>query len=201
MENNQEIQEFGEETSGSDLINESRAGKKLHKQFIEAFNTTYLISGKPISYWKNYFYVEIPQDVNPQTAKVCASKLNDLYQEASDFKATAESAHCLMKERYDDHYRAQFVARAQEFQQDGKKLPAKDTLVLLTENQPRLKQIKASLVHAEIEVSFWKEIIGRLAASRKHLEMSTMNIGIEAKALMLDHKIDKYGSNGQQNYL
>jgi len=103
----------------------------------------------------------------------------NLYQEATFFKARAERMHHTFKKTSEAEYRAAFAAEVEKYQ--GGKVPAKDTLATVAENQ--ISTLRDGCIIGDIELAFWKSILDSLSNVRKLLEQATMNLGIELKAL------------------
>lgn len=177
-----------EEVEAKELIDQLRKGKKLHEEFSKNFNSLYKIAGKLMSEWKQYFKVKIPSDLNPQTCLSIGSKIIGFYQEASFLKAEAEARLAAYKSATDDKYRTRYAELVTEYKAESKKIPAKDTLAELASYD--IGDIKNALVHSEIELAFWKEMLNNLNHARKTIENATIGLGIEAKALQSEKYID-----------
>jgi len=182
----------GEKLSAS-LIMQLRKSKKVHDKFAEQFKNKYRISGKIMSEWKEYFRVALPPDLNPRTAQQLDAKFIELHQEASFYKAEAEARLTAYSHANNERYRDQFAALVAEYKVKGEKLPAKDTLVALSEHA--IADTKDGEVHAEIECNFWAEILKDLANSRKLLENAVLSLSVEMKALGYEKYLDKLGNN------
>lgn len=170
------------------IINQLRKSKKIHDAFAKQFDSQYHIAGKLMAEWKGYFKIHLPPDMNPQTCQVADRELMGLHQEATFLKAAAETRLAAYRNANDERYRSKYAALVSEYKQSGQKLPAKDTLTALAEYS--LGSMKDAVVHAEIELSFWKEILNDLSNSRKLIENVTINLASEAKALHNERYID-----------
>jgi hypothetical protein len=173
----------------AELIEQLRQSKKLHDQFAHQFKNQYKIAGKLMADWRDYFKIQLPQDLNPQSCQILGMKLLELHQEASFMKAEAEARVSAYRSASDDQYRKKFGKLVEEYKAPGKKLPSKDTLCALAELD--MGNVKNALVHAEIELDFWDEVLDDLSNSRKLIETSTINISVEAKALQHERYLDR----------
>jgi len=175
-----------------DMFASLRKGKKLHDGFALKFREKYLIAGKQIDKWKTYFKVDLPPDLNPGLCQEIGSKLMGLHQEAAFLKAESEARLAACKSTSDDRYREKYTALVTEYRNKEMKLPAKDTLIALTEHS--ISDIKNAITHAEIELAFWKEILADISNSRKTVESAIICISVEAKAVQHERYIDKMNS-------
>jgi hypothetical protein len=182
--------------STDEIILSLKRGKKLHDHFADQFRKSYKISGKLMCNWQEYFKIEIPPDINPEICKMIAIKIMELHQEASFFKAEAEARLTAYKGVSADKYRVEMATLITEFKHSGQKMPAATTLTTLAENA--VSGQKNAMIHVEIELNFWKEVLADLANARKLIENATINLGIEAKALQQDKYLDKL--NSTKNY-
>ena len=176
----------------TDMLSSLRKGKNLHDGFAKKFRENYLIAGKQMKLWKDYFKVELPPDLNPALIQEIGSKLMGLHQEASFLKAEAEARLSACQSTSDDRYREKYAALVAEYKSEDKKLPAKDTLIALTEHS--ISDIKNATTHAEIELAFWKEVLADISNSRKTVELATICMSVEAKAVQHERYIDKLNS-------
>jgi hypothetical protein len=176
----------------TDMLSSLRKGKNLHDGFAKKFRENYLIAGKQMKLWKDYFKVELPPDLNPALIQEIGSKLMGLHQEASFLKAEAEARLSACQSTSDDRYREKYAALVAEYKSEDKKLPAKDTLIALTEHS--ISDIKNAITHAEIELAFWKEVLADISNSRKTVELATICMSVEAKAVQHERYIDKLNS-------
>jgi len=179
------------------LLHKLKDGKTVHDEFAKVFKTQYLISGKLIEEWKEYFRVNIPPDLNPATCTAFDSKLSDLHQQASFLKAEAEARLAALNNANNQQYRASYTALVEEFKSSQKKLPAKDTLSILAEES--IKNTKDSITHAEIELAFWKEVLSDLGNTRRLIENATINLSVEAKAMASGRMLDRLNSNKNEH--
>jgi len=176
------------EVSAKELVGQLKKGKALYNEFSIEFNEQYMISGKLIDDWKEYFKLEVPPDLNPRLCQGLDIKLMELHQEAAFFKASCQSKLEAYRSRYNAAYRTTFTALVAKYKAEGSKRPAKDTLVTLAEYE--IGNILDAIVHAEIELNFWKEVLSDMANCRKLIENATFNLGIEAKALQAEKIYD-----------
>lgn len=170
------------------IIKQLYKGKKIHDAFADNFRKQYLIAGKLMKDWKEHFKIALPPDLNPQLAQSIDAKLMEYHQEACFYKAEAEARLAAFRSARDKKYREAFTTLTMEYKNAGQKIPAKDTLGTLAEQS--IADINEGLIHAEIEVSFFKEILGDLDNSRKLLESAVISISVEAKALQNERYLD-----------
>ena len=175
-------------SDAADLLAQLKKGKKLHDEFSVEFNEHYQISGKTILEWRDHFRLQIPPDLTTRTCQDFDVKLLELHQEASFLKAACECRLAAYRETTNKQFRTAYASLVAQYTAKGGKLPAKDTLTVLAKDQ--IGDIEEGIVHAEIELSFWKDIIADLYNSRKIIENATLNLGIESKALLQQHYID-----------
>lgn len=184
--------EFGDNKAKAiELVDQLRKGKRIHDEFAEAFRKQYQVAGKLMSEWKKHFRMRLSPDLNPQTCQEADGKLMDLHQEAAFLKAEAEARLTACKSANDDRYRTKYTKLVAEYKEKGQKLPAKDTLGALAEHA--ISDTKGAQTHAEIELSFWKEVLTDLANCRRLVENATINLSVEAKALNNAKFLDRLG--------
>ena len=189
-----EASEVKDTAVASSMIDQLRKSKKVHDEFAHQFRHQYMIAGQLIKAWKEHFRVNMPPDVNTQICQVLDSQLMQLHQEATFLKAEAEARLTAQKGANQDKYRTKFAALVVEYKSTGQKLPAKDTLAALAEND--ISDTKNATVHTEIELNFWKEILSDLTNCRRLIENATINLSVEAKALANEKYLDKLNSGG-----
>ena len=171
------------------ILTQLNKGKELHDHFAKQFREGYYVAGKLIADWKDHFKMDIPPDLNTQTCKEIDLKILELHQEASFLKAEVDARLAAYRNTNSDRYREKFTNLVTEYKSKGEKLPAKDTLAALAEHA--IGNIKNAMVHAEIELAFWKEILNDLANSRKLIDNITINLSVEAKALQHEKALDR----------
>jgi DNA gyrase/topoisomerase IV subunit B len=181
-------------SSTDDTIQRLREGKKAHDEFAKRFREQYLIANKSTEEWKEYFKLTLPPDLNTHTCQEMDTQIMELYQEASFLKAEVEARLTAYKNTNSDRYRARYAQLVSEYEKKGQRLPARDTLAVLAETVISSSS-KGAIVHAEIELAFWKEILSSLGNSRKLIENVTMNLNIEAKALQTSFYLDKLNTS------
>lgn len=164
-----------------EVLEQLKKGKALHDSFAKQFNEEYLVAGKLMTEWRDHFKLQIPPDLNPKVCQDLAVKLMELHQEASFLKAVCDARMRACLGASNIRYRSEFTELVAEYRQRKEKLPAKDTLAQLAER--KVGDMKDAVAHAEIELSFWKEILNDLSNCRKLLENATINISVEMKTL------------------
>ena len=186
------------EEQPNNIIQYLKDGKQLHDKFAEQFQNLYKVSGKLISDWKDYFTINIPPDMNTQLCQAKGAQIIHLHQEATFMKAAAEAKLSAIKDVNAHKYRTKFTSLVAEFKTTGQKIPAKDTLATLTEQS--MSELSKTVVHAEIELAFWKDILSDLANSRKVIENITISLATEAKALQNERYIDTLNKKNNEYY-
>lgn len=187
------VKEISEETEEeakftTSIIDQLKKSKKFHDQFAKKFRNQYKVAGKLMSEWKQHFTIKLPPDLNPQLAQAVDAQLQELHQEASFFKAEAEARLTAFQGANNERYREKYATLVAEYKANGTKLPAKDTLAALAESASA--ELKDSMTHAEIELTFWKEILADLGNTRKLLENAVICLSVEAKALQQEKYLD-----------
>lgn len=186
--------ETPEATTAGTLVSQLKQSKKIYDEYAKKIDNVYLVNGKLMKEWRKQFYVTMPPDMNPRLCLELGSKLIELHEEASYYKSKSEAELALLRTNYQQQFRAEFSKLVNEYKGTSTRLPAKDTLTALAEDQ--VSSVKDSMVHAEIEVAFWKEILSDLANSRKIIENATVNLATEAKALYNERYIDSLNRKG-----
>jgi len=188
--------ELGEKSD--DILNYLRKGKEAYTEFGKKFREMYLISGKLIGEWEEHFEIDIPADTTPPILWSLDRQIAKLHQEASFLKAESSCRLEYIKAVYNKRYRAAFNAIIAEYKtaHPGSKLPSKDTMA--TQAESRVGDIKDAITHAEIELSFWKEMLADLAHKRRIVNDMTINLGIETKILNGEKAFEHFGRNSDE---
>ena len=170
------------------IIARLTASKELYQSYTNQFGENFMIDGKSMSEWSKYFKVHVPRDLNPGTAQHLSMTLMTLYQEASDYKTSAEARLMAMTSVTKALTRDKYTALLVEYKATDRKIPAASTLT--TESESAYGKELDSLIHIEVELIFWKGIINSLQESRKHVETATWNLSVEAKAIGYEARMD-----------
>ena len=170
------------------MIDKLKVSKEVYRSYTEQFGARYYMNGKELTEWQKHFRIQIPPDLNPQTAKELDMRLIELYQEASDYKTEAETQHLSAQGAVKTAYREEFQGLVNEYKSRKEKLPAQATLATMAEE--KISVHKDSLVHHEISLAFWKGIVNNLTECRKLIENATWNLSIEYKALENEKYVD-----------
>lgn len=181
------------------LIDKLKQSKKIHDAFTKQMKQRYSFDGKLMSDWKKEFRVAIPDGLNPRICIELNTKINDLYQQASNKKSDAEASLTSLKASYADSFRDAFNELVEEYKSKKERLPAKDTLTQLAEH--KTTSLHSALVHGEMQLGFWKDILNNLSTTRKIIENNTINLSVEAKALSHEQYLNHLnkGNNGGYN--
>ncbi len=162
------------------LIDKLLSGKKVHDHFSGMIRQKLTISGSTMDEWEQTFRIHVPTDnLNPSTCKEFDSKLLELNQEAAFYHAVAVAKLQMIKRGTDAAHRDKIYALVQEYKDNDKKLPAAATL----ENLAKVENddLESAQSIAEIEKSFWTNILEHLATCRKIVENASFNNNTEAK--------------------
>ena len=158
-------------------------GKEIHDLFAENMKRHLLINGKSMDQWEKEFKIYIKTDnLTPQICKQFDLTLLELYQEASFYYATASAKLQVIKRGGDSTFRDKFFAITEEYRCANKKLPAATTL----ENLAKVENddLESAQAIAEVEKSFWSDILDHLSHCRKLIENATFNNNTEAKMFL-----------------
>lgn len=166
------------ETQAERMLKDLETSRLIYDAWASKFGEQYKIRGKSIEDWKDHFYIQVPPDLNMKTCQEIDIKLMALFQEAAFYKGEAEASLKLQKGGHAKRFRVTYTRLVKEYASKGK-LPAKDTLVTLADNE--LGDIKDSILHGETVVDFWREVLANLANCRKIIENATLNISVELK--------------------
>lgn len=177
-----------QDLSAKKIVNQLKKGKKAYDSFGEILCTQYTIAGKLMNEWREHFKVTLPPDANTQTLQTIDARLMELHEEATFLKARCNAKLHALRDVNAASYRRRYAELVAEYKSKQKKLPAKDTLAALAENDNQ--ETKDQIVHPEIELDFWKAILEDLNYKRRLVENMTLNISVEAKALQNQKYID-----------
>jgi hypothetical protein len=179
------------------LTDSMEASRQFYDAWTQRFGSWFKPRGKTMEEWRDHFIIRIPADIDVPTCKQVDVKLIALFEEAHNFKAQAEASLHLEKARYAQQYRGKYgsLVRSYENRVPKVKLPAKDTLATLTEEE--LGEEKDAIAYAESALQFWKEQLAYLTVTRKIIENATLNLSVEAKALNYQNMLD--GMNRENN--
>ena len=170
------------------MIDRLKLSKELYAEYTKQFSTRYQVAGRTFEEWRRYFKINVPPDLNPRTAQHLSLRLMELYQEANSYKTDAElrlhGANSVTKSMTRDKYNALLM----EYKATDKKVPAAATLT--TEAEAACGKELDSLIHIEIELTFWKGVLNSLQECRKLVEVATWNLSVEAKAIGHEHQMD-----------
>ena len=115
-----------------------------------------------------------------------------LHQEASLYHALADSSVQVLKKGTESQYNSRYTAIVTEWKQNNpdKRVPSAATLNTLT--RAETDDIDGALANAELQKSFFKNMMEHLNMCRRLLENATINTGIQAK-MDNNHKGHIYG--------
>lgn len=165
------------------LLEKLSQSKGIFRDFSQTYRNHYKINGKTAKEWDDHFRIELDQDLNPASCRAVLVKIFNLYQEASFYKTNAEAQQAALENSFEGNYNERLIGLTAQYKEakDSQRPPTKD--VISAEVEHSLSDLKAAGVHATIELSFWKEILSRLAMLRKIIENAGISLAIEAKLM------------------
>lgn len=178
MEEKKSIDLTSKETADL-LLNNLRKGKETHDIFAQNFRRLYTIAGATVEVHEQKFKISVPENPDPATCKMLDMHIMGLHQEAAFYHAVSAAQSQALKKGSDTEYRARYTGLVAEYEQNGKKLPARGTLEDLV--RAETDDIESAVANADIHREFWKSIMDHLNMCRRLLENATINSGIEAK--------------------
>jgi hypothetical protein len=189
QEENKEESTKGLSTEG--LVKRLVKGKIGYDTFAKKFDSEYLIDGKTAAEWRAEFDLKIPPDCNTSNCIDINTKLMKFHQRATYYKSKAENRVQGCKGAGDAWYRSQMVRQITLYQEKGQRLPSKDTMAAVAEES--MGDVNDYLIHANIALSFWKDMLADIREARKNIENIAMNLSVEAKALQHEQQINSLG--------
>ena len=170
------------EEKANTLVESIMKGKEIHDKFAENMRKNFLINNKTMDAWEEQYRVNIETDnLTPSICRQYDLKLLEFNQEVAFFHAMAAAKVQLLSRGHTSAYRDKYYALVQEYQTKGAKLPAAATL----ENLAKVEtdDVESATTIAEVEKSFWSNIMDHLTTCRKIIENATMNNNVEARLL------------------
>lgn len=170
------------EEKATSLIDSLMQGKEIHDKFAENMRSKFLINNKTMDEWEEQYRIQLETDnLTPAICRQYDLKLLEYNQEVAFFHAMAAAKVQLLSRGHISAYRDKFYALVQEYQQKGGKLPAAATL----ENLAKVEtdDIESASTMADVEKTFWSNILDHLTTCRKIIENATMNNNVEARLL------------------
>lgn len=174
------------------LLQNIKKGKEVHDIFAANFTENYLIRGKTLQNWEKHFRLTVPGDPSPPVCKKLDMDIMKLYQEASLYHALADAHVQALKKGTETQYRIRYTAIVAEWKalNPDKRAPSAATLDTLT--RAETDDIDSALANAELQKSFFKNMMDYLNMCRRLLENATINSGIQVK-MDINHKGNLYG--------
>lgn len=171
------------------LTHEMQRGKKVHDFFSKSLENELMVSGHPLSHWKDEFFVHIPgQDLTPKGCRELDLKVMRLSQEAQFYYNLALAKSQMIKHGNEAIFTNKFHSLVHEYKNAGKRLPAQGTLEHLAKQE--IKEIHSAQQIADYEVSFWKGILAGLGRCQSQLKNVSMMISTEMKYMDQDRLAD-----------
>lgn len=170
------------EEKANTLVDSIMEGKEIHDKFADNMRKKFLINGKTMDEWEEQYRVTIETDnLTPAICRQYDVKLLEYNQEVAFFHAMAAAKLQLLSRGHASAYRDKFYALVQEYKDKGGKLPAAATL----ENLAKVEtdDVESASTIAEVEKTFWSNIMDHLTTCRKIIENATMNNNVEARLL------------------
>jgi hypothetical protein len=168
-----------------ELLNSLKTGKQVYDAFTTNFRRQYLIGGRTIETWEKEFKIKLPEALDPPNCKVIDIQLLKLHEQATFYKALADSALGVLERGEESLYNDRITAYVNEHRtstdKDKARLPAAATLETLAKAE--LGDVEGAVAAAKVSANFWKEILNHLAFCRKVLDNASISSGIEAKLI------------------
>ena len=177
------------------IINKLIEGRQLFESAIGNFDP--IISGQPISHWTEKFKIKIPTgSLSPGILKDLSIRIMDLHQEATFMFLVVEAKKQYLQHGNEIAYHSEYMGIYESFESTGKKKPAASTLESMAKVSN--ETVELTMMHADIETKFWKNILEHLAMCRRLVENASMNVSVELKAINNERFIDSLDrkSNG-----
>lgn len=173
-----------------ELMKSVRDGKLVATVFADALEKQYLIHGKSMKYWRDYFKIRIPEDPDIAQCKSLAAKLMNLQHEASFYHSAAELHHDALLSGHETEYINEFNKLTAEYKEKGNSLPNQKTLDTMASGG--VVDLKGAIYNAKMIKNFWKRILGSLIETRKQLE-------IISESNKTQTWLDRYSGNIPEN--
>jgi len=158
-----------DQSAANELIKKLKAGKNLMELISKTLDSSYLIDGKSMVQWRDYFNIKLPKTDNltPENLASVNAKLCDAINESGFWHSRAilieQSIRSGAQEKFDDAF-ATLVASYS----GASKLPAEKTLRTLSEANG--DGLKSAISTATTRTKFWRSIVDTLDSQRKVLE-------------------------------
>jgi hypothetical protein len=168
------------EEKANSLITSLMQGKEIHDKFAANMRAKFLINERTMDEWEEQYRIEIETDnLTPAICRQYDVKLLQYNQEVAFFHAMAAAKVQLLSRGHVSAYRDKFYALVQEYKDKGAKLPAAATLDNLAKVET--DDVESASTIAEVEKSFWSNILDHLTTCRKIIENATMNNNVDAR--------------------
>ena len=164
----------------SELLALVKDGKQLMEAISDELDKKYLIDGKTMTEWREYFNVKLPEGITPVVLSEANAKLNNAISEAGFYFAHASLVEQCIKTGAENKFDDAFRLLVSSYTAKGTKLPASTTLEKMAEGNDL--SIKSALATATTRARFWKSIAETLHEQRRVLEEQRWILFTEMKA-------------------
>lgn len=158
-----------DQQAANELLKRLKDGKNLMELISKKLDSSYLVDGKTMIDWRNYFNIKLPKtdSLTPENLAGANAKLCDAINEAGFWHARAllveQSIRSGAQEKFDDAFSALVASY-----KGTTKLPAEGTLRTLSESGG--DSLKSAISTAATRTKFWRSIVETLDSQRKTLE-------------------------------
>lgn len=152
-----------------------------YQKLRNSLNGSLVINGKSLKEWHQIFFrIRIPQDADPIVCKQLSLKILYLNQLASSYYTMANARFAAIQSSNEWLCRDKYQEIARTYSSTQQKMPA--AAFLETMAKAGTENVRALVTIAEVEKSFWKDILNYITRMRKQLENVAMNNALMYKA-------------------
>jgi len=159
------VGEEKENKAASELLKHLKGGKQLMEIITKELDEKYLVDGKTMKDWRDYFNVKLPEEIDPESLGSANAKLNNGINEAGFFHAHAIMIEQAIRNGAGNKFDDAFCTLVESYRSAGKKLPANATLQKMAEGEDT--EVKSAITTAAARTKFWKSIVDTLHEQRR----------------------------------